>query len=70
MTESPTAHHGQAAIGEEVALDFLGALRAADAVDDDVRQIGDDDRPADGMHDDVYVPKRAWSSQSSSSVMT
>ena len=50
MTERPTAHHGRLAIGEQIAVDCLGSLRSAQAVDDDLAEVADDDDPVERAH--------------------
>ena len=50
MTDNPTAHHGQAAIGEEIPLDLVAALGAPQAVPDDPDEVGGDNQPVKPMH--------------------
>ena len=40
----------EAAARQEVAFDLVGAAGAADAVDENVRDVGADDQPVDGVH--------------------
>ncbi len=54
----------QAAVGEEVAFDLVGAVRAADAVRQDPGEVGSDDDPVDEVHAgsaDRIRPARRWS---------
>ena len=59
ITDSPTAHHGSERFAEEVAVDLVGALRAAQAVDDDPAEVGDDDDPVERAHHANSLPKHA-----------
>ena len=51
MTDKPDGPPGQAAVGEEVALDFVGPGRPPDSIPDDPHEVGGDDEPVEQVHE-------------------